>query len=102
MLYDAVAIIASEAGAALLAKDAAAKDFVTDAFAHCKFVGYTEPVLQLFEATGLAGDLDDGCFLLPANASGFIAALAELRFWDREHKVDLDSPAPPRVRTRPR
>ena len=41
VLYDAVALIVSEEGAALLAKDAPAKDFITDAFAHCKFIGYS-------------------------------------------------------------
>ena len=35
VLYDAVAILASAEGAKLLAKDATAKDFVNDAFAHC-------------------------------------------------------------------
>ena len=40
VLYDAVAILASAEGAALLAADAAAKDFVTDAHAHCKFIAY--------------------------------------------------------------
>ncbi len=34
VLYDAVAVLASEEGAALLAKEAAARDFVADAFAH--------------------------------------------------------------------
>ncbi|MEO8095788.1 MAG: catalase, partial [Pseudolysinimonas sp.] len=38
VLYDAVAVIPSAAGAALLAAQAAAKDFVNDAHAHCKFV----------------------------------------------------------------
>ncbi|RYF98059.1 MAG: catalase HPII, partial [Caulobacteraceae bacterium] len=36
VLFDAVAILASAAGAQLLAKDGAAKDFVNDAFGHCK------------------------------------------------------------------
>ena len=41
MLFDAVAVLVSEEGAALLARDAAAKDFVTDAFGHCKFIAMT-------------------------------------------------------------
>ena len=40
VLYDAVVVLASADGAALLASDAAAKDFVTDAHAHCKFIGH--------------------------------------------------------------
>jgi catalase len=40
VLYDAVAILASAEGATALAQDPAAKDFVTDAHAHGKFVAY--------------------------------------------------------------
>src|SRR5690606_6840161 len=54
VLYDAVAVLASEYGAALLAGDATAKDFVTDAFAHCKFIGYSAEVMALLEKAGLA------------------------------------------------
>src|SRR5690554_7065396 len=36
VLYDAVVILFSEKEAAMLANEATAKDFVTDAFAHCK------------------------------------------------------------------
>ena len=40
VLYDAVALLASAEGAALLAADPTAKDFVTDAHAHAKFIAY--------------------------------------------------------------
>ena len=49
VLYDAVAVLASPDGTALLAKDAAAKDFVSDAFAHCKFIAYSADAMPLFE-----------------------------------------------------
>ena len=92
VLYDAVAILASEEGATLLAKDAAARGFVTDAFSHCKFIGYSEEVEPLFLKAGIADELDAGCFLLSKGIiTDFVAALAELRFWEREAKVDLDS-----------
>ena len=42
VLYDAIAVIASTEGAALLAREATAKDFVSDAFAHAKFIAYSE------------------------------------------------------------
>jgi len=92
VLYDAVAVIASEDGAALLAGDATAKDFVTDAFAHCKFIGYSPETMPLFEKAGLAGDLDEACIELGAkgDAASFIEACRALRFWDREANVDLD------------
>ncbi|WP_267387131.1 catalase [Sphingomonas sp. GC_Shp_3] len=95
VLYDAVAVIASDAGAKLLAIDAAAKDFLTDAFAHCKFIGLSEETAPLVEKAGLATDLDDGCLPLKtkADAKAFLSALAPLRYWPREAQVDLDAVA---------
>jgi catalase len=58
MLYDAVAVLASKEGAALLANDSAAKDFVSDAFAHCKWIAYVAEAIPLFEKAGLADNLD--------------------------------------------
>ena len=40
VLYDAIAVLPSAEGAAALAQDPAAKDFITDAHAHGKFVAY--------------------------------------------------------------
>jgi len=95
ILYDAVAVIASDDGAELLAMDATAKDFVTDAFAHCKFIGLSKQTQPLLAKAGIADDLDDGCFALAskADANSFVEALAPLRFWDREANVDLDAKA---------
>lgn len=42
MLYDAVAVLPSSDGASTPAANAAAKDFVTDAHVHCKFIGRNE------------------------------------------------------------
>ena len=97
VLFDAVAIIVSEEGAAELAADAAAKDFVSDAFAHCKFIGMTAEAAAIFAAVGLADDLDDACMLLEkaGDVAPFIEAARALRFWRRELQVDLDAaPAP--------
>ena len=40
VLYDAVIVITTKNGATALAAMPAARDFVTDAYAHCKFIGY--------------------------------------------------------------
>ena len=40
VLFDAVALILSEEGAERLTGEAAARDFVADAFAHCKFIAF--------------------------------------------------------------
>ncbi|NML12317.1 catalase [Sphingobium sp. AR-3-1] len=93
VLFDAVAVVASEEGAALLAIDAAAKDFVTDAFAHCKYIGLTAEAQALFEKAGIADDLDEACLPLATakDAGAFIAACRALRHWPRELAVDLDA-----------
>jgi catalase len=93
VLYDAVAVIASDEGAKMLAMDATAKNFVTDAFAHCKFIGLSPETLPLLAKAGLADDLDDGCFPLKdkADAKAFVDGLGPLRFWAREPLVDLDA-----------
>lgn len=91
VLYDAVAILASEDGAALLSADKPSKDFASDAFAHCKFIGYSDEAMPLLQKAGIGPDLDEGCFALGDGISKFIDALAELRHWAREPDVDLDS-----------
>ncbi|WP_404339413.1 catalase [Sphingomonas sp. MMS12-HWE2-04] len=93
VLFDAVAVLVSDAGAALLAGDAAAKDFVTDAFAHCKFIGLSKEAQLLFEKAGIADDLDEACLPLATakDANAFVAACGALRHWPREMAVDLDA-----------
>jgi catalase len=89
VLFDAVAVMASVDGAALLAGDSAAKDFVTDAHAHCKIIGYVETTTELFRAAGLAELIDEGYVALDAGATdAFIAACRQLRFWQREPTVN--------------
>ncbi|MET0251389.1 MAG: catalase [Novosphingobium sp.] len=92
VLFDAVAVLPSAAGAAILAQDAASKDFVADAFGHCKFIGYSDAAVALFEA-GRIPELDEGFIALSSakDAKTFVAACRELRFWPRELKVDLDA-----------
>jgi catalase len=86
VLYDAVAVLPSAEGAALLATDAAAKDFVSDAFGHCKFIGYSADAKVLFDEARIPPELDAGFLLLDKvkDARAFVAQCAELRFWLRE------------------
>jgi catalase len=85
VLYDAVAVLASADGAALLAGHPAAKDFVTDAHAHCKIIGYTPAVRQLFTAAGLADLVDAGYIDVSSRkaATAFLEACRAGRQWDR-------------------
>jgi catalase len=88
VLYDAVVILASTDGTRALAARPAARDFVTDAVAHCKFIGYTSGAAVLFEAVGLPpepADLDGGFVSLTDHpAAEFIARCRQLRFWNRQ------------------
>ena len=86
VLYDAVVVLASESGAAELTRLPAARDFVTDAYAHAKFIGHSPAVQALFEATGLDRHLDDGFrTVTDADSVGaFLVACRQLRRWDRQ------------------
>ncbi|MGL3821903.1 catalase [Sphingopyxis sp. R3-92] len=93
VLFDAVALLPDNAGAAFLAGDAATKDFVSDAFAHCKFIGYTAEAAPLFAAAGIADKLDEACIPLAkaGDVTSFLDACAALRHWPREAEVDHDA-----------
>jgi catalase len=87
VLYDAVAIVVSETGGEDLANNPAARDFVTDAYAHCKFVGYVGAANSLLESAGLAELLDGGFVDLETDGvSSFLSGCRQLRFWDRTTK----------------
>lgn len=85
VLFDAVVVLPSKDGASVLAKLPAARDFVADAAAHRKFIGYASTATPLFEKAGVADAIDEGFIPLnkPADADTFIAACRKIRFWDR-------------------
>lgn len=64
VLYDAVALLPADDAIDNLVQESTARDFVADAFAHCKFIGYTKSVGPLFEKAGIAESLDEGCIAL--------------------------------------
>jgi catalase len=86
VLYDAVVLLTDDNGAAELGEHPAARDFVTDAFAHCKYIGHCRQARQLFEVTGLAAKLDEGFIALNGadSVDSFLDACAQLRYWARE------------------
>jgi len=96
ILYDAVALVLSVDGAAMLSKDKTAKDFVSDAFGHSKFIGYTADALPLIDKAGIADDdMDEGLIELgsKADVAGFIKSCGQARLWARELTTDLDAAA---------
>ncbi|WP_226345434.1 catalase [Agilicoccus flavus] len=86
VLFDAVALLPSAEGAAALAKRASAKNFVTDAFHHYKFIAHDEGAAALMAAAGVEPGADGGVVALGTakDASAFVDTCAALRFWDRD------------------
>jgi len=84
VIYDAVAVLASEAGAAELAALHPARCFAADAFAHAKFIGLGGAAGALFDVAGVTAR-DEGMMDLakPADTRAFVTACADLRFWQR-------------------
>lgn len=69
-----------------------ARDFVADAYAHCKFIAYVDPALPLLEKAGVGSeDLDEGCISLGGaeDAKAFVEELGKLRVWGREPNVKM-------------
>lgn len=87
VLYDAVALIVSPEGAQRLEKEAAVRDFLADAFVHCKFIAHVEAAKPLLDRAGI--DPDEGVMPLAtaADISSFIESCRKLRLWAREVKV---------------
>lgn len=85
VLFDAVVLLMTKAGAGLLAREPAARDFVADAHTHMKFIGYCAEAIPLLQKAGIAEELDAGCVALDnaTAVNNFIKKCAALRFWDR-------------------
>jgi catalase len=85
VLYDAVAVLVSREGAEMLAKEPAARDFVADAFAHSKFVAYSDEAKPFLTKVLGADKLDDGFISVGGvkDISKFVQECRKLRFWDR-------------------
>ena len=83
VLFDAVAIILSAKGAKLLSSEAAAIDFVRDAFGHLKAIAIDAGGQALLKAAGIVGDAG---VVHIAELGAFIAA-AKTRQWDREAAI---------------
>ena len=91
VLFDAVALLLTEEAAELLAREAAARDFVADAYAHCKFISFTPGTVPLLTKAGVDPAADEGLVpLTDRKAIGkYIEACRELRLWARETSVKL-------------
>jgi catalase len=91
VLFDAVAIIPSDEGGATLALQAEAVNFLRDAYAHLKVIGFLPSAAPLLVKGGLSDanpDNDPGLIsLASSSAEEFVAAAAGGRIWAREPNV---------------
>ena len=86
VFFDAVAVVLDETQAEILSKDAAAVDWVRNAFAHCKVIGHDPGAALLLAQAGAT--LDAG--IVPLGAKGvtaFVTTAKKQRIWEREPKV---------------
>ena len=85
VVFDAVALVMSEDAGEKLAGNKPSQDFVSDAFAHVKFIAYSGGAMPLLKAAGVADKMDDGVVALEAkkDAATFLEQCRKLRFWDR-------------------
>ncbi|MBB5686652.1 catalase [Sphingobium boeckii] len=82
-IFDAVALILSPEGGAMLAKEAAAVQFAMDAFGHLKAIGASDGAQAVLDKANVV--LDEG---VTATGKDFVAAAAK-RFWDREPSLRM-------------
>jgi catalase len=90
VLYDAVVIILSESEAKDYAANLVAREFVTDAYMHCKFIAYNEPASALISAAGIDPTKDQGMMKVtnPELAREWLnLGRAKTRFWERGELV---------------
>jgi catalase len=87
VLFDTVAIVASEAGVDTLLGEAAAVAWVHDAFAHLKVIAHSAEAADLLDAAGVEADAGIVALAGAEDAAQFIATAADGRIWDREPLV---------------
>ena len=88
VLFDAVAILP---GRTVWPRHPAAVAFLTDAYQHCKFIGWPRKAASLVDAAGLTGVEDEGLVPLTDDAAvlAFVTGCQKLRLWAREARLVL-------------
>lgn len=84
VFFDVVVLLPSAEGVAELVNEAAAVDWVRDAFGHLKVIGHPSTAAPLLDAAGVVKD--DGVIVLSGKSSvgGFITTAKQGRRWERE------------------
>ena len=87
VFFDAVVALPSSQGGTMLAQEAAAIDWLRDAFGHLKVIGYVAEAAPMFAKAGIARDADEGVVDLARGAAPFIKAAKQHRIWAREPAI---------------
>ncbi|WP_417730955.1 catalase [Rosistilla oblonga] len=88
VLFDCVIVAPSAGHAEMLAGEAAAVNWVRDAFAHLKVIGFTDTATGIFEKASVATDADEGVISIDSSTlSEFIKQAKRHRIWDREPQL---------------
>jgi catalase len=89
VLYDAIAIMLADEVALKMMDDSSARDFVSDALAHSKFIGYVASALPLLKASLGEWDLDEGFVEIKSDGDAirFVESCRALRLWKRKTQV---------------
>jgi catalase len=84
VLFDAVVVLAGDQSGVVLAKEAAAVDWIRDAFGHLKTIGFTEAAQPVIDRADIAED--EAVINIMGNASikSFITAAKAGKLWKRE------------------
>jgi catalase len=84
--------LTSEKGMLRLIAEPATRDFVSDAFAHSKFIAYAESAAPLIKAAIGDNNLDAGFIQIKttADAALFLESCRRLRFWERKSQVPVN------------
>ena len=87
ILFDAVVLAPSAEAAAALTEQAAAVDWVRDAFGHLKVIGHVAAAAPLLERAGIEPDAGVIALEGPRSIAAFVAAAKTARIWEREPKL---------------
>ena len=84
VLFDAVVLLLSPAGAQMLAKEAGAVNWLRDAFGHLKVIGHLAAAAPLFDKAAVTPDAGVIDVAGKGGVAAFINAAKRHRVWDRE------------------
>ncbi|MBS0351506.1 MAG: catalase HPII, partial [Proteobacteria bacterium] len=86
VLYDAIVILINTIDTEKWLKMLSVRDFITDAYFHCKFIGYSQGAQTLIQKLGLSENMDQGFVQINEISSieKFLTKCGQLRFWQRE------------------